>query len=389
MNVVTLRKLLSLSLSALATLAASTALAEPLDLAALPAGKPSIPPKREQAPRFIPGNKTAEGLQRVSPQRFQPRGMPGYTEYAIFDDEARARSYETELKGGTAMTFARSDTCFATSGTFRVPEEHDPRPLDWDTFSADRFTGQSYPGDGASKVVPVRAERWIETGGQVHVKTTEFWLDLRSGGTKLIASSEQELRRVAVPFDGVSVFALRTGADSAAFFVRRELPKNPASPSGEALTIFGGVPLGGSRGDTLDLSQLRTSVEGDVHTSACAFERVDLQVRTDPARDFGLATHPGKQLKVPRSRKGFNPFAGSRRPAESVNVFFATVVGLDPEPAPASGAENSRMFFGGRNGTAEVRAMVVNLGLARSTSGGAPVPSVSYRWLDRPRTIAF
>jgi hypothetical protein len=389
MNVVALRRLLSISLSAFTTLALSAARAEPLDLAALPAGKPSIPPGRQQAPRSIPGNRTAEGLERVSPQRFQPRGMPGYTEYAIFDDAARARSYEQELKGETATIFARSDTCFATPGTFRVPEEHDPRPLDWDTFSADRFTGQSYPGDGANKVVPVRAERWIEADGKVRVKTTEFWMDLRSGGTRLIASSEQELQPVAAPFEGVSVFAVRTGADSAAFFVRRELPKHPASTSGEALTIFGGVPLGRSRGDALDLSQLRTSVEGDVHTSACAFERVDLQVRSEQDRDFGPATRPGKQLKVPRTRKGFNPFFGSRRPAQSVNVVFATVVGLDLEPAPAPGAENPRLFLGVRNGTAEIRAMVVNFGLARSTSGGAPVPSVSYRWLDRSRSMAF
>jgi hypothetical protein len=314
--------------------------------------------------------------------------MPGYAEHAIFDDAARARAYRAELEGDPAPTFSRSDTCFATAGTFRVPEEHDPRPLDWDTFSADRFTAQTYPGDGTRKVVPVRAERWSEAGGTVRIKSTVFWVDLRSGGTKLIASSEVEPARVASPFEGVSVYALRTGPTSVAFFVRRDLPAHPRATPGEPLALFGAIPLARSRGEAIDVRELRTSVEGDVHTSACAFERVDLELRTDPALSE-VAAPIAKHVKAPPSlRKGFKPFFGSVRPAESVNVVFATVVGFDLDPIEGRAPERSLMSFGG-NGLAEVRPLVVNFGLARATDGGAPIPSVSYRWLDRSRPLLF
>ena len=36
-----------------------------------------------------------------------------------------------------------------------------------------------------------------------------------------------------------------------------------------------------------------------------------------------------------------------------------------------------------------LRTMIVNFGLTRSPSGEAPVPSVSYRWVDRLRSASF
>jgi hypothetical protein len=360
---------------------------EPLSLERLPAGEAPAPPERRAAPFAIGATSVAEGLFRVDSQRVLRRNMPGFREYTVFDDPARARAYEKELMDGEHTGFARSDTCFATPASFRAPEENDPRPLQWNTFSADSFTAQIFTNDQSAKVFPVRADRWVEADGHVRIETTRFWIDARTGGTRLIARTTSETERVALPFTGVSVQALRTGADRISFFVRRDAPRDPSAPNLDLLGQIGGMQLSRIRGQPVDPRLISTSVEGDNHVSTCSFERVDLELRPDAAPDPVPGPTPSARAASKPSRKHFSPFGMNRGPSEMANVAFAVVLGIDSEP-PITTADSPAPVGGQEpHGTASVRTMLVNLGLARTPSGAQP--SVSYRWLDAPRVLVF
>jgi hypothetical protein len=266
-------------------------------------------------------------------------------------------------------------------------------PLEWDTFSADQFAAQSFPGDKSPKVLPVRAERWVEADGKVRIKAVEFWVDVRSGGTRLISRSEHELARVATPFERVGVFALRTGDDSLAFFVRRDLPVNPRSEKAEPLQLIDTLPLGRSRSDAFDISQFKTTIESEVRSNPCAFERLDLKVRQPeppegaPNSELLPPPAPGatSRAKHVKSKKGFSGFQLRRDAPANATVALVAVIGVELE----TGLPPSPLTPPDPPGTAAIRAMVINLGIARASGDAPAVPSVSYRWLDRSRPMTF
>ncbi|HYP87999.1 MAG TPA: hypothetical protein VEQ59_07590, partial [Polyangiaceae bacterium] len=274
------------------------------------------------------------------------------------------------LKDDTEVTFPRSDTYFATASAFAMPKEMN-RALEWDTFTADRVQLQTYAGNDSPKMIPVRAERWVEADGKVRIVATEFWADTRTGGTKLIAHAENELTRVASPFAGVAVYALRTGPAAVSFFVRRDSPRAAAAPELDPFSRLSSVRFGFNRSNAFDLNTFRTTVEGETHTSPCAFEHVELEIRPDaPVEPF--ATPPSKTAAV----------TPSAPPREIANSVFAVVLDLELEPVQSPTDDRDRH-------TARLRTMIVNFGLTRSPSGEAPVPSVSYRWVDRLRSASF
>jgi hypothetical protein len=364
--------------------------AVPLDFAALGQGQASAPPARRSAPSAIPEASRARGLYRVNASRLLGRAKPGFREFVVFDDAARAAAYEVELKQGTRASPA-SDTCFATSSNFRVPEQHDPRPLTWDTFSAGNLALQAFPHDGMGKIVPVRAERWVDEGGKASLETTLFWVDVQTGGTRLLARSTAELERVAVPFAGVSVHALRTGAHSVSFFVRREVPRVSDASGSVPIDLF---TLGNVSREKFDPTQFRTSLEGAQRQNPCTFEHVDLRLREDPAPLADAPAATGKSRPP-----SFFGLGLGREPSEFANVVFAVVYAVELEPANAAetapgadllpGLARGLISSSVRRGGARARTMVVNLGLGRNIGDNTPVPSVSYRWLDRPRTLAL
>jgi hypothetical protein len=385
-----MQKLLSIVLAAAAplTLSALNASAAPLELSSLGAGTGHAPPPFSARPFFISGAQLAPGLQVVNTERFVHRELAGYHEYGVFADPARARAYETELKQGTETPFARSDSCFATVSNFNAPEQSNGRPVEWDTFSADRFTLQTFPGDGSPKVVPLRVERWREVDGKVRVETSEFWADTRTGGTRLIARTENELTRVAAPFAGVAVYAFRSGPKALSFFVRRDAPRNPATPNDDPLARLGFVQLTRGKGSAFDLRAFHTTLGAETHANPCAFEHVELETRADPP-----AEEPPEEAKARRLRQrlGKGPVVPSAAPLREVaNVVLAVVVGLDTEPILAASPDAVSAALNGFRTTVQVRTMVVNLGLARAPSAEAPPEaSISYRWLDRPRSLSF
>ncbi|HYQ16588.1 MAG TPA: hypothetical protein VEQ58_12545 [Polyangiaceae bacterium] len=351
-----------------ATLATASVSAEPLALATLATGT-SLPPQPVSAkPFFIGAEQAVAGLQLVNMQRFARQPAPGYHEYMLFSDAARARGFEAQLKSGEETTFSRSESCFATSSGFGLPKEMN-RAVEWDTFMPDRLSLQSYAGDNTSpKVIPVRVERWIEADGKVRVETTEVWADTRSGGIKLVAHAENELTRVASPFAGVAVYALRTGPAAVSFFVRRDSPRNPAQPDVDPFSHLSFVRFGLNRTNAFDLNAFRTSVAGEVHPNPCAFEHVELEIRPDAPP---VAAEKTKDASPPPTP-----------PREMANSVFAVVLDLDLEPVKDPAVDRERR-------TAQLRAMQVNFGLTRSPSGEAPLPTVSYRWVDRLRAVQF
>lgn len=384
----------SLPLRSLAVALSSSALALPahalpLDFNALPSAPQLEPPPRKSAPRSIPGSQVASGLLRVSSNLLHRGRLPGFHEATIFDDATRAQEFEAQRKEGTEPPYRRSSTCFSTPSNFRTPEEHDPRALDWDVTSADRFSAVSYSGDRGSKVVPVRAERWLESSDGVKLETTRFWVDMGTGGTRLIDRTTTDLARAAAPFSGVSVYAQRTGPDSVSFLVRRDLPE--PSPGTQfdprALLRFA---FGPANGLGVDLSSLRTVISEEVRNSECAFQHVALSVQPDAVFDAAPVSAPGESL----GRLGPPPanlpfFAFPHRGAETASVAFNVVVDLQPEAIVAESGAGPLAPTSEVRGSAAVRTMVVSLGILRGAPGKAPVPSVSYGWADRARSRAF
>ena len=381
-------RFLAASAVSLATNAlALSAQALPLDLAALPSAPRFDPPARKAAPRFIPASEVVPGLVRLSIDKLFNRRVPGFRETAIFDDVTRAQEFKRQMSGNGEPPFRRSSTCFATPSNFRVPEEHDSRGLDWDVMSADRFTAQTYPGDRGSKVVPYRAERWIEAaGGSVKLETTRFWVDLGTGGTRLLDRTTTDLARVAAPFAGVGVYAQRSGDDSVSFFVRRDLPDPSTTPfDPRALTRFS---FGPSEGMGVDLTTLRTVVSEEVRNTECAFEHVQLTLQPDASFEAVAAAVPAADSAAhPGSAKAAPSFL-TNRSSEIASVAFNVVTELEAEPAAAEPAADAPAQPDVR-GTASVRTIVVNVGIVRGAVGSLPVPSVSYGWADRARTRSF
>jgi hypothetical protein len=365
---------------ALTALAASaTAHGAPLDFSALPNGHAAPVPLRATAPDAIAGGRLAEDIVRIVPRE---RNVPGYREYLFFDDALRAREYETSLRNHEPAPLASGDTCFATSAAFRIASPDDPRHSAWDSFSSESFVAQSYKGDPTTKVIPVRAERWIGAGEKARLEATLFWVDLRSGGSRLISRSESELVRVATPFAGVSVYAMRTRGDAVSFFVRRDQPPELAALMPGLHNFFGN--FSGPR-DPLDLVTLRAVSGEDVRSSPCAFHRLDLELRPETADEPLPARAPVKG----RAKK---PFFGGLTPlpqADLANVMFAVVTAFEPEKAASRDGVAMLHGTSERRGTLVARGLVVNLGLARPETGSMPVPSVSYRWLGRPVTRSF
>ena len=357
-------------------LAATAASATPLGLATLGSGTAPAPPLHKGTPFFLSAGQVVAGVQVVNVPRMQQSNSVGLYEYAFFTDPERARAYEVQLKNGTDTPFSRSETCFATTAAFSIPDA----PLEWDTFAPDRLTLQTFPGDGAAKVVPVRAERWLEADGKVHVETTEFWADTRSGGTRLIARKDNELTRVASPFAGVSVYAFRSGPAAVSFFVRRDAPREAAAPILDPLPRLGVLRVGPSKSGVLDLRAFRTTVQGEVHSNECAFEHVELEIRPDTLPEPPVVEGTAKRLRLRQQPSLAKP--APPPPREIANIVFAAVLDLDSEPLQPPADDRERH-------TAHVRTMVLNLGLARSADAAPPVPSVSYRWLERARSVAF
>ncbi|HEY3499154.1 MAG TPA: hypothetical protein VGK73_30900 [Polyangiaceae bacterium] len=364
------------------TLLATEISAAPLDFSALPEGAADAPPSRSAAPFAIPAPRVADGLVRVLPDQIVQRNVPGFRESVFFDGDSWAKAYEAALRENGGPPVERSDTCFATPGSFRSPADHDDRPLAWDTATPGFFTAQTFSGDAPFKVVPVRAERWREANGKVRLETTRFWVDLRSGGTRLISRTESELAPVAAPFAGVSVHALRTARDAVSFFVRRDYPANAREAVLAAVNLFG-IGLTTTKQNAPELGALRTIAGEDARSSGCSFQRIDLKVRP-ASRDLDAAKARARTvLAQSKSFAGILPL----EPANLASVSFTVVLEFDPEPERDPGMQLSRSFQ--RHGTALLRDMVVNLGLAEGAPGEPPVPSVSYRWLERPVSRTF
>jgi hypothetical protein len=352
---------------------AQPAAALPLEPGSLASGTTFPLPALKSRPFALSGVEVAPGLQVVNPDRFAPRNTPGFHEYSIFADRARARAFEAELKHGTMSTFGRSEVCFATSSTFNVPEVRRP---EWDMFSADHFVAQSFAGDSSPKVVPVRAERWVVSDGKPHLETTLFWADTRSGGTRLISRTDSELSLVASPYAGVGVYAFRSDGATVSFLVRRVAPRDPAAPDDDALSHLGMVALVRSKGIGFDLNAFRTTIQGETRQNPCSFEHVELQLRPEQSA-LDSAPPPVKGRKWSKPLGAIEPVPPLR---EIANVVFAVVLEIDSEvPEAQVGTE--------RRATASTRLMVVNLGLARSPNDAVALPSVSYRWVDRVRAL--
>lgn len=390
MNSFSLRSLVVAAVALGSSALARPVHALPLDFDALPVASKSKPPPRKSAPRFIPRAQVASGLHRFSSSTAERRRFPGFQEATLFDDATRAQEFEVQRKDGTEPAYRRASTCFSTPSNFRNPEEHDTRPLDWDVTSSDRFSAVSYSGDRGPKVVPVRAERWLENGAGVKLQTTNFWVDMGTGGTRLIDRTTVDLARVAVPFAGVAVYAQRTGPDSVSFLVRRDLPE--PSPGTEfdprALLRFA---FGTSNGLGVDLGTLRTLVGEETRTSECAFQRVDLSVQPDATFDAApveVPDAPAEALRPPKP--GFALLAFPHRGAETASVAFNVVVAVQPEAVSAPEASPGLSVSSPEvKGSASVRTMVINLGILRGARGKPPVPSVSYGWADRARFRSF
>lgn len=378
--VASLSRRLRASLAALAVAAPLSASAAPLDFAALPAGGREPPPARRSAPFAIPGERVAVGLYRVAPDRFLHRGFANFREFVFFDAREPADAYTAALKSEITPPPPDPNACFATASNFRISPQQEI-PIVWDTFVAGQFAAQSFSSESVN-VIPVRAERWIEAGGKVRVETTQFWVDVRSGGTRLISRSESELLPVATPFAGVSVHAQKTGPDSVAFFVRRDYPAAVAAGLGSG--SFFGLGFSGSKADALDLASLRTISGEDVRSNPCAFQRVDLTV---PPEAQAVEDAARRRTKAALQRKsGFSGFVSV--PANLATVAFSVVLDFDPEPeSPSPAAKFSAPLA--PHGAAVTRGMVVNLGVSAGPEGALPIPSVSYRWLGRKATRSF
>jgi hypothetical protein len=345
--------------SALAACAVSLpASAFPLSIAALPSGTQVAPPARKAAPHWIAASQVAPGLYRVDTDQLLRRGLSAFQETVVFDDQARAEEFESQLTRGGELPFRRSDSCFSTPSSFRIPEQADARDLDWDLSSANRFTGQSHSRDRGPMVLPVRVQRWVQVADRVQIETTVFWLDVRTGGTRLLERVRTELARVAAPFAGVVVYAHRSGDESVSFFVRRDTPEQSGTAfDPRVLQRFSGP----SNGLGVDLTTLRMVSGEELRHSECAFQHVTLTASAEPAF--------------------------RKRELETANIGFNVVVALEAEPValePADPASPVEV-----RGTATVRTLVVNLGLRRGEPGKPVVPTLSYGWADRARARVF
>ena len=381
MKSLSVRPIVSVALALATHAVAPSAQAVSLDFEALPSAAPLPPPARKAAPSFVAGTQVVPGLHRIDVDKLLRRQIPGFREFAIYDDAERAAAFSGASAERDQTPFRRSMSCFAMSSNFRVPEAHDPRPLVWDSMSADRLSVQTYANDTLAKVIPVRAERWLEADGGVRIETTRFWVDLRTGGTRLIDRSTSDVARVASPFADVAVYARRSGPESVSFFVRRDIPEKAAAPFDPNVLVRPQFNSGNGLG--VDLTTIRTTMSDEVAGSECVFQHVDLSVLPETNLDGPIAPEPDEQAKR------VNAFAPvGNREAEIANVAFNVVVDVQPEAAPARPASSPRPFEEAR-GSATVRSMLVNLGISRGAPGKPAVPSVSYGWSDRARVRPF
>jgi hypothetical protein len=321
-------------------------------------------------PAVVPPSILAsESVAGVFVQKSGP-SYAGARNHSVMVFESKA-AYEAFSQQG-AVGFRRSyDACFSPA---YPTSTDDPEKLrGWETSSEPFVHFITTPG--YRRMGAVRKERLKEQNGVPVLEVTDFWVDTKTGGVRSFGQSQLEFKEVARPYDGIAVYATRTGENQVELLVRlvesrieRELFEN----------------LGGAA--TEQLAQARApadtiSVEsGPALRSACGHLRMRLELRAE-----GSSNASGTVLLVPGQVTSEQEFFSARANAirmssSSMSVRLSPLTGWRQMPE----GEQTPL---GRLRSFDSRSMALNLGLSRMSSDSSPVLSVSYRWSAPPTTI--